>query len=293
MHQIVGIGEVLWDIFPDGPRFGGAPANYACSIGALGKTSALVRMVSAVGDDDLGRQAIERMTAMGVNVSAIEVNQRPTGQVNVCLDDAGVASYVFAENSAWDDLKWGDNLAKVATDCDAVCFGTLGQRSDRSRETIQRFVKATPESALRVFDVNLRPPFVNEDVIRQSLSLANVLKLNDDELPVLAAMCGAEGTEIEILGQLAEHFHLRLVALTRGARGAAICCDGQISDRPGKAVAVVDTVGAGDAFTAAMTLGLLRGQDIDTVNQHAIATASYVCCKPGATVSFPDHLLPA
>jgi len=290
-YRIVGIGEILWDIFSDGPRFGGAPANFACSSAALAKQNADVFMLSAVGDDDLGRQAIESLKKLGVQTSAVQVNQQATGQVNVLLDDKGVASYVFAEDSAWHRLSWNDTLATLASECDAVCFGSLGQRSQCSRETIQKFIATTPESAFRILDVNLRSPFFSDEVLRESLSLANALKLNDDELPVLAALHDFTGSDLKLIEQLARQYQLRVVALTRGADGAVIWTDTNVSEQPGETVKVIDTVGAGDAFTAAMTLGLLNGQDIATINKNAIATASYVCSRPGATMPLPAELL--
>lgn len=291
MHQIVGLGEILWDVFPDGPRFGGAPSNFSCSAAELAQDSAQVFMVSAVGNDQLGRQAIESLGARGVNTTCVQIDERETGQVLVELDSAGVASYRFAENTAWDHLSWNESLSQLAPSCDVVCFGTLGQRGECSRSTIQRFVRATSDETLRILDVNLRAPFYDDTVIRDSLNLANVLKLNDDELPVLARLFGVAGSDIEIMRQLAQQYQLRYVALTRGAKGAVLLSEHEVSDRPGLHVGVADTVGAGDAFTAAMTLGLLAERSIDDVNKSAIGTAAYVCSQPGATMKFPAQLI--
>lgn len=287
---IVGLGETLWDLFPDGARLGGAPLNFSCSIAELARSDARVYIVSAVGDDELGHQAVASLRRHGVDTTQMQSADRPTGQVLVELDSAGVASYRFAENAAWDHLSWNGSLHQLAAECDAVCFGTLGQRSDHSRSTIQRFVSETSDQALRILDVNLRAPFFNDQVIRQSLVLANVLKLNDEELPLLATLCGVAGSEVAIMRQLADQFQLRCVALTRGAGGAVLVCDDAVSDRPGVEVKVADTVGAGDAFTAAMSLGLLAGRSMDQINDRAIATASYVCSQPGATMRFPENL---
>ncbi len=289
-HHLVGIGEILWDVFPDERRFGGAPANFASSAAELAPHSAVVSMISAVGDDDLGREAIESLKQRGVRTSAVQVNEYPTGRVDVSLDAAGVASYHFADDSAWDHLAWNDELQRLAAECDAVCFGTLGQRGATSGQAIRRFVQATPASALRVLDVNLRAPYDSDERILDSLELANVLKLNDDELPRLAQLNGCTGSSVEVMRQLAQRYQLRCVALTRGDEGAIIVSQDGISDVPGVPVDVVDTVGAGDAFTASMTLDLLAGESLQTVNQNAIATASFVCSQPGATMSFPDRL---
>ena len=173
---VVGLGEVLWDVFPDGPRFGGAPANFACSAAGL-SNEIDVTMASAVGDDELGRGALKELQQRNVDTSVVAIRPEPTGTVHVSLDDAGHASYRFAENTAWDCIPWKDALQELAARTNAVCFGTLGQRSETSRKSIQLFVQAVPKSALKIFDINLRPPFYDDDVIQQSLRICNVLKL--------------------------------------------------------------------------------------------------------------------
>jgi len=291
LPTIVGLGETLWDVFPDGARLGGAPLNFCCSAAELAGAAARVVMVSAVGNDEFGQPAIDALAVHQVDTSCVQRNDQPTGQVLVELDDAGVASYRFADDGAWDQLLWNEDLRQLAASCQAVCFGTLGQRSEHSRRTIQRFVGATADFALRILDVNLRAPFFSDDVIRESLALANVLKLNEDELPHLASLFGISGTHVEVMRQLAQQFQLRSVALTRGANGAILLSDDVESDLPGIEVKVADTVGAGDAFTAAMTLGLLAERSVDRINQHAIATAAFVCSSSGATMKFPENLL--
>jgi fructokinase len=285
---VVGIGELLWDLFPEGARFGGAPVNFACHAAALG---AGVHAATSVGNDELGRQAVKELQSHGVNADAVAICETaPTGTVQVAVDVAGKAAFTFAPDVAWDHVQWSEGIARLATICDAVCFGTLGQRSAESRETIQRFVGATPAASLRVFDINLRPPFYSEEAIRESLALASVLKLNDDELPILAAMCGAAGSQVEVLAQLARQFDLQLVALTRGPRGAILLRGGEVSEAHGVPVAVKDTVGAGDAFTAALVLGLLRNDPLDEINRRACAVAAYVCSQTGATPTLPEAL---
>lgn len=285
---VVAIGEVLWDVFPSGPRFGGAPANFACAMAGLAPDFT-VEMVSAVGDDDLGRDAIASLQQQGVGTRAVTQNKQVTGQVHVSLDDQGVASYEFAEDCAWDNLLWSERLNTLANQSDVVCFGTLGQRSDASKSTIQQFVRSSSSDCLRVFDINLRPPYYSEAVIRESLEIANVLKLNDDELPLLASLLNIEGNPRELLAQIAEIVGLDLIALTRGEKGAMIFKYGEISDSPGVPASVVDTVGAGDAFTAAMIVGLLEGHDIATINHKACEVAAFVCSQPGATPSMPPR----
>jgi fructokinase len=280
-HTVVGLGEILWDVFPDGPRFGGAPANFACHAAQLG---AQAFMVSAVGQEELGTKALKALQDKGVETSHVTRSEFPTGIVTVQLDEAGKASYVFASNTAWDHLEWTEELKSLADQTDAVCFGSLGQRSEESRRTIQRFVEAvSPETAIRIFDINLRPPFFSDDVILESLQLANVLKLNDDELPILSAMCGVQGSETEQMQELSRRYGLKLVALTRGERGAVLIQEEEISEHPGVPTKVADTVGAGDAFTAALAMGLLNQEPLDAINQRASRIAAFVCSQPGAT----------
>lgn len=285
---IVGLGEILWDVFPDGPRFGGAPANFACHVAGLG---ARAEMVSALGTDSFGDQAVAILRERNVGTSGVQRHEnRPTGTVDVTLDDAGHASYEFAADTAWDSIRWSDALARLAGEARAVCFGTLGQRSDASRETIRRFVSATPAGALRTFDINLRPPFVTDSVVLRSLELANVVKLNDDELSVLAKLCGLSGSDQEMLRTLARKFDLQAAALTRGPEGAVLLRGDEISVSNGVDIQVVDTVGAGDSFTAAFVVGLIRGDDLDAINDRASRVAAFVCSQSGATPALPDEL---
>lgn len=286
---VVGLGEVLWDVFPDGPRFGGAPANYACHAANLGAHS---HMVSAVGRDDLGDRALKAFSDHAVETSAVQRNGYPTGAVYVQLDAEGKASYEFLDNTAWDHLEWSPELDDLAARTDAVCFGTLGQRRHESQLSIRRFVTTTPAvSCLRIFDVNLRPPFYADNTLLESLKIANILKLNDDELPIVAALCGISGAESEIMQSLALRFDLRLVALTRGARGALLVRGKEVSDHPGVETSVIDTVGAGDAFTAALTLGLLAELELGVINDRAARVAAFVCSQAGATPRLPNTIV--
>ena len=288
---VIGLGEILWDVFPEGPRFGGAPANFACSVAGLARDRIEVYVAGGVGADDQGRRAIEALHLHGVDTSWVAVVDRPTGQVLVKLDPAGRASYEFAADAAWDNVAWSDGLQQLAARADAVCFSTLGQRSEISRETIQRFVRATPAGCLRVLDINLRPPFWNEQIVLQSLQLANVLKLNDSELSLLAGMLNWSGADHELLQQLMDEFSLQLVALTRGAAGALLLSEsGEQSDLPGQPTVVVDTVGAGDSFTAALVVGLLGGLPLGTINAWGNRVAAFVSSQPGATPEIPDYL---
>lgn len=286
---IVGLGEILWDVYPDVAHFGGAPANFSCHAASLG---AEAWVVSAVGKDDDGRRARQILAERGVRGEGIAVDtQHPTGRVEVKLDLKGQATYVFQADTAWDFLSWNESLEALASRCDAVCFGSLGQRSVTARETIRRFVGLVPPEAMRVFDVNLRQQFYDEEVLRASLHLANVAKLNDEELPIVARLCGLPGgSEIEMMQALAKQFDVRLVALTRGARGALLLAQGEVSECQPPPTQVVDTVGAGDAFTAAVILGLLHGWPLAEINERACAVAAYVCTQRGATPPLPEEL---
>jgi fructokinase len=286
--QIVALGEILWDLFPDGPRFGGAPANFACHAAQLGGAVALV---SAVGDDDLGRAALRELADRQIDLAEVQVSSaHPTGIVQVSIDGAGKPSYEFRADVAWDHLAWRGSLKPLAERAAAVCFGTLAQRGTESHATIQRFVRETQPDALRIFDVNLRKEFHSPEIIRQSLELANVCKLNDEELPHLARLFGLTGNERQQLAALGARFQLQLVALTRGAQGALLWRQtGEISEQPGIATTIVDTVGAGDAFTAVLTVGLLAGRPLDEINRRACRVAAFVCSQAGATPRLPQE----
>ncbi|MBL8889279.1 MAG: hypothetical protein JNL67_04825 [Planctomycetaceae bacterium] len=304
--NIIGIGEILWDVFPDEERFGGAPCNFACSAAELAKnivvrsanehwstergTTLTVHFVGAVGSDAYGDRGRHALQERGVATNALQTKVAATGRVTVKLDATGAASYVFDPTSAWDFLSWSAELETLAGQCHAVCFGTLGQRGAQSKETIRRFVTQVPRESLRVLDINLRAPYFDASLIRESLALANVLKLNEAELPVVAGVCNCSGSEREVLVQLAQMFSLHSVSLTKGEAGAILYSGGKWSELPGQRVQVVDTVGAGDAYTASMVLGLLRGDDVELINRQAIAVASYVCTQPGATMPFPARL---
>ena len=287
---IVGLGEVLWDLFPDGPRFGGAPANFACMAAELAGESARVHMVSAVGNDNLGRRALGELRAHGVNASTLPAIDLPTGRVNVRLDIAGHAEYEISTNVAWDAITWSEEQGRLARTADAVCYGSLAQRADASRQTIQAFVDATPPQSLRVFDVNLRAPFWTPDILLQSLERATVVKLNEHELPALAELLSLGGTVEEQLHAIRKRYRLHIVALTRGDRGSILADERGVSVEPAIPVTVADTVGAGDAFTAALTVGLLASRPLDEVHRLAAEVAAFVCEQPGATPRLPPEI---
>lgn len=283
---ILGIGEILWDVFPSGACLGGAPTNFACAAAGLGGDRVRVGVVSCVGRDSLGNDAIRLIQEKNVDVANIGTSEKVTGQVLVELDSQGVASYRFVEDAAWDHLQWTESLDRLAKDAAVVCFGSLGQRKPVSRETIQRFVQSTSPDCLRLFDVNLRYPFVDDDIIDQSLEIANALKLNEEELEYLAKRFALPANPIAALDCLLAKFQLSWVALTRGPQGAILAKPGEWQSLPALKTEVVDTVGAGDAFSAVLALGILDQKPFSTILEEAIRVASYVCAHRSATPIF-------
>ena len=286
--RLIGIGEILWDHLPTGRQMGGAPANFACHARALSATGSLV---SRVGNDDAGREILKLLQLLGVGTECIATDPwHPTGRVTVDLDPAGQPSFRIQERVAWDHIKADKAATLAVSTADAVCFGSLAQRSASSRASIARLLRFAPPSAVRIFDVNLRQGFYSHDLLQSSLAAANAMKLNDEELPVLASLLDLHGSPMDQLTQLARTFSLRMVAYTRGSRGSLLFCDGQWSEHPGIATQVRDTVGAGDSFTAAATLGLLAGWPVDEINRLANEVAAHVCSCEGATPAMPARL---
>jgi len=286
----VGIGELLWDVFPSGRRLGGAPANFAAHCFHLGADACLV---SAVGQDADGVELCETMSGLGLPTAWIQRDAgHPTGTVQVTLNAQGHPAYEICRPVAWDFVQWTDDLETLAAEAGAVCFGSLAQRGDATRKTIQRFLAAVPDAALRIFDVNLRQDFYSREILETSLGLANVVKLSDEELPVLAEMFGFSGEAEAQARQLLERFALRHVAYTRGANGSLLVGPAITSDCPGVDTHVVDTVGAGDSFTAALCVGLLHGLPLDDIHVWANRVAAFVCSQRGATPSLPAELAP-
>lgn len=286
--MILSLGEVLWDLFPEGACFGGAPANFACHAAALG---ADVAMLSAIGDDSRGREALEILRGYGIDVSLIQtIADAPTGAVGVSLDANGKPTFTIHEGSAWDQIPWTTELESRIAGADAVYFGTLGQRGGPSRATIRRALEVAKASGTaRVLDVNLRAPFYDDNLIRESVEFASVLKLSDAELAEVATACEiapAGGAE-QILRALLERFGLDLVVMTRGAEGAILVSPAEMVDQPGVPTDVRDTVGAGDAFTAVLVSGLLRGESLKTIARSACERAAAVCALPGAVPKLP------
>lgn len=291
---ILSCGEVLWDLFPTGPRFGGAPANFACHAALLG---AKVSLLSAVGDDAPGGEARAILELFGVDVSLIRrVPAAPTGAVGVTVDAAGKPSFDIRGDAAWDQIAWTPPLAAHLAVVDAIYFGTLGQRSALSRATIQQALRAASARGIpRVLDVNLRRPHFDAALIRESIGQSTILKLSDDELHEVAAACGItrEANLVATLRTLLARNRLELVALTRGSAGALLVSTTEVFDQAGIPTVVCDTVGAGDAFTAALVVGWLRRDPLPTLACRACEIAAAVCGQLGAVPARPKPPCPA
>jgi fructokinase len=286
--KILSLGEVLWDLMPSGPVLGGAPANFAIHARALGADAALV---SRIGNDALGHNILRHFTETGFPTGLIAVDPTAkTGMVEVRLGGDGQPVYVIHEDVAWDRIATDASAMEAAAQADAVCFGSLAQRSKASREAIRALVQATPKDALRVFDINLRQDYYSAELLETSLELANVLKLNDTELPVLAEQFSLTGDTRAQLAKLAERFKLHAVVYTRGGSGSLLLVEGVFDEHTGIATQVRDTVGAGDSFTAATVMGLLKGWPLHEINQTANEVAAFVCSQSGATPTLPKIL---
>ena len=279
--RIIGIGEVLWDLLPQGRQMGGAPANFAYHAKALGADAAVI---TRVGKDELGDEILRRFKATGLPTELVQIDpDYPTGTVSVKLSPDGVPDFIIHKPVAWDFLEVTDLALAAVRTADAVCFGTLAQRTETSATAVQQLVKAASGTAFRIFDINLRQNFYTPQTIEESLKLANVFKINDAELRVVAHIFNLSGSVQNQIEMLAERYRLRIVAVTFGADGSLLYCDGHWSQYKPRPVKVVDTVGAGDAFTAALAIGLFKKLDPDKINYAANEIAAYVCTQPGAT----------
>lgn len=285
-RYIVGLGEALWDVLPEGKKLGGAPANFAYHAGQYGLES---MAVSALGDDKLGDETANELEQKGLNHLMPRVPY-PTGTVQVELDDAGVPTYDIKENVAWDNIPFNDEVKEVARNCRAVCFGSLAQRNVVSRQTIHAFLDATPADCLRVFDINLRQNFYSKEVLMESMKRCNVLKINDEELVQIGRMFGYPGLDMSnkcwlILGK----YNLDMLVLTCGVNGSYVFTPGNMSYQPTPKVEVADTVGAGDSFTGAFCAAILRGLPVTEAHRLAVEVSAFVCTQNGAMPAIPQE----
>lgn len=286
---VVGMGEALWDMLPEGKKIGGAPANFAYHVSQFGLPSCVV---SAVGNDALGTEILDNLTSKGLNCQIARVPY-VTGTVQVSIDQAGVPQYEIRENVAWDNIPYTSDLEALAQRTKACCFGSLAQRSVVSRSTINRFLDAMPQNddTLVVFDVNLRQGFYNKEILCNSMDRCNILKINDEELILVSRMFGYPGIDLQdkcwiLLGK----YNLRMLILTCGINGSYVFTPGNVSFQPTPKVDVADTVGAGDSFTAAFIASILRGKSVREAHTLAVQTSAYVCTQKGAMPVLPPQL---
>jgi fructokinase len=278
--KVVGLGEVLWDMLPGRTCLGGAPANFAYITTLMGDRGIVA---SRVGEDSKGVKALQRMEELGLDIEHVQTDRaHATGAVHVKVDARGMPEYQIAEPVAWDFLEWTAEWQQLAGNIDAVCFGSLAQRSPHSRTTIQRFLKAAPD-VLKIFDVNLRQSYYSQDILAQSMKLADIVKLNDEELPTIMNLSRfPHRDELSSAHRLIDAYDLKLVCITRGARGSLLVKLRQESEHPGFRVHVADTVGSGDAFTAGLVHEFLHGASLDLMNEVANLVGAWVASEVGA-----------
>jgi fructokinase len=288
--RVLAIGEVLWDMLPGGKQLGGAAANFAYFVNAMGARATLI---SRVGADPLGDETIARLADLKLDIAGITRDpSHETGKASVATDSNGIPQFVIHQPSAWDFIPASEEMLGAAESADVIYFGTLAQRSEVSRASIRQFARRAPASALRVYDINLRKPFYDRQLIIQSLEMASVLKITHEELEIVAKMLELPDGEQNRAMALRDRFNLTMVLLTRGAGGSLLIQKHRISEHPAvKPPKIADTIGAGDSFTASAVMSLLRGEDLDVLHDRAARIASYVCSRPGATPPLPAELL--
>lgn len=279
---VVGLGEVLWDLLPGGKQLGGAPTNFAYISTLLGDRGVVA---SRVGHDALGQEALKRLKTLTVETSYVQLDDsRRTGTVKVQVDQRGQPRFVIDEDVAWDFLSWSRSWKMLAREAEAVCFGTLAQRSLRSRRTISQFLRST--RAVRVFDVNLRQTFYSPEVLRESVSMAMIVKMNHEELPIVLTALGLNPGEDKAAAKQLLNLGPKLVCVTRGRRGSFLISRRTAVEHEGFRMRVKDTIGAGDAFTAALVHEYLRGASLAKMNDAANRMGSWVAAQAGGTPVF-------
>ena len=289
-RYVIGLGEALWDVLPEGKKLGGAPANFAYHAGQfLGQANTMA--ISALGEDKLAEETIAALEEHGLQYTMPRVPY-PTGTVQVQLDEQGIPTYDIRENVAWDNIPFTPEIEEIARNCRAVCFGSLAQRNVVSRENIHRFLDATPEDCVKIFDINLRQNFYTNEVIQESMRRCNILKINDEELVIIGRMFGYPGLDIEnkcwlILGK----YDLDMLVLTCGTNGSYVFTPGQMSFQETPKVEVADTVGAGDSFTGSFCAAILNGKPVAEAHQLAVKVSAFVCTQNGAMPTIPASLL--
>ncbi len=285
-RYVVGLGEALWDVLPEGKKLGGAPANFAFHAAQQGLDTIAI---SALGNDDLGDETMAAFEEKNLNVLMPRVDF-PTGTVQVELDDEGVPSYDIKTGVAWDNIPLTPEMIEVAQNAQAVCWGSLAQRNEVSCNTIHEFIRHTPKDCLRIFDINLRQNFYTKEVIQQSMRLCNVLKINDEELVTVGRLFGYPGLGLEdkcwlILGK----YNLDMLVLTCGVNGSYVFTPGMMTFQKTPKVEVADTVGAGDSFTGTFCASVLAGKPVAEAHEKAVKVSAYVCTQKGAMPTLPQE----
>lgn len=287
--KVIAIGEIVWDCLPAGKQLGGAPLNFAFFAKELG---AQAYAVSAVGVDELGDETLQVASATGVNLDFVQRNDLPTSRVLVTLDDKGIPQYEIVEGVAWDAIECPDTILDLVRDASVICWGSLAQRTEKSRQSVLSMLAAAPASCLKVFDINIRQHYYSQEVIKASLKYADILKLNEDELPLVAEMLGMTGNEDEIISEIIEKYSLKYVVYTHGADFSRVYgTEGLLSHQDTPKVTVADTVGAGDSFTAVLVTSLLQGKDVAAAHALAVEVAAFVCTQHGAINNLPSEII--
>ncbi|MFV0591598.1 MAG: carbohydrate kinase family protein [Draconibacterium sp.] len=286
---IIGAGELLWDMLPGGKQLGGAPANFAWHATQMGGQGIVY---SAVGKDPLGTEIIDLLTYKRMDTHFVsQLGEFPTGRVDVKIDSSGIPEYNIKTGVAWDKIPLCKHRSEIVDNASVFCFGALAQRNNVSFTTIQTLLDELPETCLKIFDINLRQTFYTRGIIETSLQKSNVLKLNEDELPVVARMFGFKGGETQILEKILDEFSIEMLALTKGGVGSLIRTKTESSWLESPKVKIADTVGAGDSFTATLAMGILHKLPIKKVHQNAVAVSAFVCTQHGAMPKIPASLL--
>ena len=287
-QSVIGIGEALFDVLPEGKKLGGAPANFAYHVSQFGLNSCAV---SAMGDDELGKELEKELNDHHLNYQIDKVAY-PTGTVQVSLDANGIPCYDIKEGAAWDNIPYTPALEDLAKNCTAACFGSLAQRNEVSRNTIYRFLDNMPkeEGILKIFDINLRQGFYDKDIITESIKRCNILKINDEELITVSRIFGYPGIDLEnkcwlLLGK----YNLKMLILTCGVNGSYVFTPGEVSFIETPKVEVADTVGAGDSFTGAFVASILKGKSVREAHELAVKVSAFVCTQNGAMPVLPDE----
>ena len=285
---IIGLGEALWDVLPEGKKLGGAPANFAYHAGQFGLDTIAI---SALGDDALAEETIEALKEHGLNYLMPRVPY-PTGTVQVTLAEGGIPTYEIKEGVAWDNIPYTDEMAEIAKNARAVCFGSLAQRNTVSRENIRKFLADTPADCLKICDINLRQQFYSKEVLEDSFRLCNILKINDEELVVVNRMFGYDGLDMrQTCEKMVQDYGLKMLVLTCGTNGSYVFTnDGLTSFQDTPKVEVADTVGAGDSFTGSFCACILNGKPVQEAHKTAVQVSAFVCTQNGAMPVIPDKL---